>query len=450
MRTPLLFALALLATPLLTAPLAAQEKAPVTTSTVPVDAAAALEVDRDVLETRLQPLTLAEAEAELAGWLDVLREKCVEVSEAELAVLTASGETDAGLTERMAVLVNERGFLIARVDIAIRTVEEKGGDVALARSYVSSVDEVPSAAGLGAAWEAAWTWARSPEGGIALAIDLGRAVGVLVAAWVVGVLLSRVAGRAVASMRNTSELLRGFVVSSVQRLMLLLGVLVALGQVGFNMNPFIAAIGAAGLVIGLALQGTLSNIASGIMIMIYRPFDVGDLIACAGAMGKVQGMTLVTTSIMTLDNQAVHVPNNMIWGDVITNVTASSKRRVDMVFGIGYGDDVQRAKDVLEDVLKSVDGILDDPEPTVRLHELGDSSVNFVVRPWCKTEDYWEVHWGVTQAVKERFDAEGISIPFPQRDVHFYPTSPAAEEVERVLQPASKPAAQTQTPERTS
>jgi small conductance mechanosensitive channel len=132
-------------------------------------------------------------------------------------------------------------------------------------------------------------------------------------------------------------------------------------------------------------------------------------------------MTIVSTTLRKPDNQKVVVPNNMIWGDIITNITGTSKRRVDLVFGIGYGDDIAKAQGILEDILAKHEAVLKDPEPVVKVHELGDSSVNFVVRPWVETGNYWNVYWDITRAVKERFDAEGVSIPFPQRDVHMYP-----------------------------
>ena len=156
------------------------------------------------------------------------------------------------------------------------------------------------------------------------------------------------------------------------------------------------------------------------MIMVFRPFDVDDIVDTAGAYGRVMGMTLMTTTIRTMDNRTIHVPNSMVWGDVITNVTANDVRRVDMVFGIGYGSDFARAQAVLLEILTSHDKVLEDPEPNVRVHELADSSVNLITRPWVKTTDYWDVFWDVTEAVKRRFDDEGIQIPFPQRDVHFY------------------------------
>jgi small conductance mechanosensitive channel len=201
------------------------------------------------------------------------------------------------------------------------------------------------------------------------------------------------------------------------------GFVVALSMLGINVGPLLAAIGAAGFIIGFALQGTLSNFASGIMILIYRPYDVGDIIEVGGASGTVDAMTIVSTTLMTLDNQKIVVPNNMIWGDKITNFTGSEKRRVDMVFGIGYGDDIAKAQKILEEILVNHAAVLKDPEPVVKVHELADSSVNFVVRPWVETENYWDVYWDITRTVKERFDAEGVSIPFPQRDVHLHPVS---------------------------
>ncbi len=214
---------------------------------------------------------------------------------------------------------------------------------------------------------------------------------------------------------------------------LAIGVLIAMTTLGANMAPLLAAIGAAGLVVGLALQGTLGNLASGLMIMVFRPFDVGDVVDVAGANGKVLGMNLMTTEVRTFDNRTVYVPNSRIWGDVITNVTANSTRRVDMVFGIGYGDDGAKAREIIEEILEKNDKVLEDPEPLVRLHELADSSVNFIVRPWSKTSDYWDVYWEVMEAVKVEFDAQGISIPFPQSDIHIIPAAAAESQADAIV-----------------
>jgi len=219
---------------------------------------------------------------------------------------------------------------------------------------------------------------------------------------------------------HISELLRRMMVSIVRNLIIILGVLIALSQIGISLGPLLAGLGVAGFVIGFALQDSLSNFAAGMMILIYRPFDVGDLIEAGGVTGKVSKMSLVNTTILTVDNQTIVVPNNKIWGDVVRNVTAQTMRRIDMMFGISYTDDIPKTERVLQDILDSHEKVLAEPEPIVRLHELADSSVNFVVRPWVKKEDYWDVYWDITRSVKMRFDEEGISIPFPQRDVHVY------------------------------
>ena len=189
---------------------------------------------------------------------------------------------------------------------------------------------------------------------------------------------------------------------------------------GISVGPLLAGLGVAGFVIGFALQDTLANFASGLMILLYRPFDVGDIVETGGVFGKVKEMSLVNTTVLTFDNQTLVVPNSKIWGDVIKNVTAQDIRRVDLVFGIGYADDIPKAEGILEEVVRGHEKVLQDPQPVVKLHELGDSSVNFIVRPWVKRDDYWDVYWDVTRQVKLRFDAEGVTIPFPQRDVHLH------------------------------
>lgn len=219
---------------------------------------------------------------------------------------------------------------------------------------------------------------------------------------------------------NLAQLARRMIVSTISNIVMLFGILVALSQLGISLGPLLAGLGVAGFIVGFALQDTLGNFASGVMILIYRPYDMGDLIDVGGVFGKVNKMTLVSTSLLTLDNQTIVVPNSKIWGDVIKNVTDQDIRRIDMVFGISYSDDIPKTEAVLADILKSNERILDDPEPVVHLHTLNDSSVDFVVRPWVKVDDYWDVYWDVTRAVKMRFDEEGISIPFPQRDVHVY------------------------------
>ncbi|OEU69198.1 MAG: mechanosensitive ion channel protein [Desulfobacterales bacterium S5133MH16] len=197
-------------------------------------------------------------------------------------------------------------------------------------------------------------------------------------------------------------------------------VLAALGQLGIQTTSFIAVIGAAGLAIGLALQGSLANFAAGFLMIIFRPFKVGDYIEGAGVAGTVEVIQIFTTQLQTPDNKTVIIPNASLTADNITNWSVKGTRRVDLVMGIGYGDDIDKAKKIMADVLAKDERILKDPAPNIAVVELADSSVNFVVRPWVKLEHYWDVYFDTTENIKKSFDAQGISIPFPQRDVHMY------------------------------
>lgn len=202
-------------------------------------------------------------------------------------------------------------------------------------------------------------------------------------------------------------------------------VIAALGQLGIQTTSFIAIIGAAGLAIGLALQGSLANFAAGFLLIIFRPFRVGDLIEGAGVFGVIEAIHIFTTQLRTADNKTVIVPNAKLTENNIVNWTVKGTRRVDMVFGIGYDDDIDKARALITDVIAQDKRILETPAPQIAVSELADSSVNFVVRPWVKVEDYWGVYFDLIEKVKKAFDANGVSIPFPQRDVHLYQHGPS-------------------------
>jgi small conductance mechanosensitive channel len=197
-------------------------------------------------------------------------------------------------------------------------------------------------------------------------------------------------------------------------------VISALGQLGVNTTSFAAIIAAAGLAIGFALQGSLGNFAAGIMLIIFRPFKAGDFVEAGGVAGVVEDVQIFATKIRTGDNKEITVPNGAITGSSIVNYSAKPTRRVDMVFGIGYDDDIKRAKEILEQVVTSDQRVLSDPAPTIAVSELADSSVNFVVRPWVNSGDYWPVLFDITENVKLEFDKQSVSIPFPQTDVHVH------------------------------
>lgn len=212
----------------------------------------------------------------------------------------------------------------------------------------------------------------------------------------------------------------GFLSNIVFYLLMVAVVIAAVSQLGIQTTSFVAVLGAAGLAVGLALQGSLSNFASGVLLILFRPFKVGDFVEAGGVMGVVDEIGILATQMHTPDNKGVTVPNSQIMGGHIVNFNAFPTRRLDLMFGIGYGDDIDKAKAILVDLVANDERCLKDPAPTIAVNELGDSSVNIVVRPWVKGGDYWAVHFDMHEAVKKRFDAEGVSIPFPQRDVHLH------------------------------
>ncbi len=219
--------------------------------------------------------------------------------------------------------------------------------------------------------------------------------------------------------RDMDDMLVGFLTSILNAALLLFVVIASLNQLGVDTTSLVALLGAAGLAIGLSLQSSLANFAAGVMLIIFRPFSKGDFVEAGGTAGMVDDINIFTTVMTTGDNKEIIVPNGAVLGNNITNYSAKPTRRVDMVFGISYDDDIRKAKEVLEQIIAADDRVLAEPAPVIALGALADSSVNFLVRPWVNSADYWGVLWDTTEAVKLRFDEEGISIPYPQMDVHF-------------------------------
>jgi len=241
---------------------------------------------------------------------------------------------------------------------------------------------------------------------------------VLVGKWLAGK-ISRLVARLLQKNKVDITLVNFFQTLIYYTLMVMI-VIAGAGQLGINMTSFLTIVGAAGLAIGLALKDSLSNFAAGIMLIIFRPFKVGDFVTTAGVSGSVVSITLFNTILNTPDNQRVIVPNSSITASVITNVTANETRRVDLVIGISYDDNIKKAKDILTRIVQEDKRILEDPKPNIAVLALGDSSVNIVVRPWVKTSEYWDVYFHLTEKIKTTFDAEGITIPYPQTDVHLH------------------------------
>ncbi|PCI71073.1 MAG: mechanosensitive ion channel protein MscS [Gammaproteobacteria bacterium] len=217
---------------------------------------------------------------------------------------------------------------------------------------------------------------------------------------------------------KVDSVLVDFVSGIIKSILVLFVIIASLGELGVDTTSLVALIGAAGLAIGLSLQSSLQNFASGVMLIMFRPFTTGDFIEAAGISGVVEKITIFNTMMRTGDNKELIVPNGAIYGGVIVNYSAKSTRRIDMVFGIGYGDDIKKAKEIMQEILVADERVLDEPESLIALSELADSSVNFIVRPWVKSGDYWAVKFDVTEKVKLAFDEAGISIPYPQMDIH--------------------------------
>ncbi len=377
------------------------------------------------LRKMLVPMTQSELQGELEAWISLVRAKAGEVSAAEIAAMNQDGEGANSDQEALNSLLSERGRLVDRANVVVDALEEKGGDTSEQTAYLDAVSglslELHNAKQTVGRFQG---WLLSADGGIQIGLNILAFLVTLVLARLVASLVSRIVRKSVDRAKGgSSELFRDFIVTTVRKLVTFVGVVVALSFIQVEIGPFLAAIGAVGFIVGFALQGTLNNFAAGLMILFHRPYDVGDVVSAGGITGKVDSMSMGSTVFKTADNQTVIVPNGSIWGGVITNVTGNETRRVDLVFGIGYTDDIDKAESVLRSIVENHPKVLADPAPVIKLHELADSSVNFVCRPWTKTADYWDVYWDVTRAVKEQFDREGLSIPFPQQDVHMHQVS---------------------------
>ena len=254
-------------------------------------------------------------------------------------------------------------------------------------------------------------------------VDLGINVVIAIAIFYVGKMVISLVVRGLHKVMQRQEVdktLETFVCNLVRMVLLVVVVIAAIGQIGIETTSFIAIFGAAGLAVGLAMQGSLSNFAAGVLIVLFRPYRVGDFIEAAGINGSVEQVQILTTVLKTGDNKQVIVPNGQIMDSIITNYSANDTRRVDMVVGVSYDDDLDKVRDTIKELIAAEDRILDEPACTIAVSALADSSVNFVVRPWVKTPDYWGVMFDLTEAIKKRFDKDGITFPFPQQDVHLH------------------------------
>ena len=270
---------------------------------------------------------------------------------------------------------------------------------------------------MGVDWAELWNQAQTT--GVSFAINAAIAIVI----FFVGRIVAKVISNGIRKLMRAQEvdqILESFVGNLTYWALMAFVIIAAISKVGIQTTSLIAIMGAAGLAIGLALQGSLANFAAGVLIVMFRPYRVGDFVEAAGIAGVVVQVQILTTVLKTGDNKQIVVPNGQIMGSIITNYSANDTRRVDMVVGVSYDDDIDKVRATIKDLIDSDDRILKDPECLIAVSELADSSVNFNVRPWVKSADYWGVKFDLTEAIKKRFDKEGISFPFPQQDVHLY------------------------------
>jgi len=376
----------------------------------------------DELTLRLIPLTRDELAALADEWLGIVKAKTEAVVDAQVRISRDDGTASDAAREELTKLTEERRALFEKYSTVLDSWEKKGGDpdaIGTYRSYRSSIIVEENRA---ADWRTlaaqALNWMTDRKGGVRIAINTGVILAAALALFLAARIVRRMSRRALGRVPNLSKLLQGFILTIVYWLTIAFGLMIVLSALGIDITPVFALIGGASFIMAFAMQDTLGNLAAGLMIMLNRPFDEGDYVDIGGVAGTVKSVSIVSTTVTTPDNQVIVVPNSKVWGNVITNVTASDTRRVDLTFGIGYDDSIEDAQRVLEETVRAHPLVLADPEPVIRVNELADSSVNFICRPWVNSADYWTVYWDLMRQVKQNFDAAGISIPFPQTDMH--------------------------------
>ena len=380
------------------------------------------QISQDELVIRLAPLTKTDLASLAEAWLEFAKAKNEEVMQAQLDVMKSEEAAKDAARGRVTTLATERNVLFGKFESVLAAWRTKGGDEARIAEYSAYggavLVEETRASDFWTLLRRVRGWVTSAEGGLAVAWSLLVFAIWLYVLFIAGRIVRAFARRRIDRISDVSRLLKTFLVNGVYWLFLLVGLMMVLAILEVNITPLFALFGGATFIIGFAMQDTLSNLANGLMIMISRPFDEGDYVKLGSVAGTVKSVSIVATTITTFDNQVVVLPNKQVWGNVITNLTANDTRRVDLVFGIGYDDGIDQAIAVLNEVVAAHPLVLTSPRPTIAVGALADSSVNINCWPWVKTEDYWTVYWDLTHQVKERFGEAGISIPYPQQDVH--------------------------------
>ena len=391
-----------------------QPRGQVTTADVPLEE----------LAIRLTPLTKDELAATVEAWVAHARRATERVANAQIAVLRSAGDTQGAARRTLASAKAERNLIFEKLGLVVDSYADKGGapeTVADARAYR---DAVLSHEGRQADWrthlETFQRWLFASDGGIGFVISIAVLIVSLIALLAIARIVRGSAGARIGRIPNVSKMLQGFMVVMIYWLTVVVGLMLVLAGLGVDVTPLFAVLGGVSFILAFALQDTLSNLAAGLMIMVTRPFDEGDYVVLGSISGTVRKVSITRTTLVTPDNQVIHIPNGKVWGDVITNVTANETRRVDLAFGVSYDDDLRAVERALRETVTTHPMVLKDPPPTIKLNALSDSSVDFVCRPWVRSVDYWTVYWDLLEQIKLRFDRDQITIPYPQRDVHLH------------------------------
>ncbi len=376
-----------------------------------VDPLLTIRADRLTSEARVALDAVRDLSQRLQGAGDESQARSIQVE------LTAAQERLHAATSGLATLVE----LLDRRDIAAS--EYKQVLIRATGRITTDVLDVAVATGLiRQAWSSgtAWLFDHVPQ----MLFNVFMFLVIVFAFRVLSRIVARIMTRAIRKTETkVPEILKELGVRIAANMVFLLGILIGLSQLGIHVGPVLAGLGVAGFIVGFALQDTLSNFAAGMMILVYQPFDVGDVIEAAGVTGQVKQMSLVSTTVLTFDHERLIVPNRQVWSGVIRNKTSEPRRRVDLTFEIGRRDQVARAEAIFADIMNQHPLVLDDPPPEIRVNDLNEASVDFLVRPWVNTPDYWTVYWEITRLITDRFAVEGIAVPAPRREVHLTDSS---------------------------
>lgn len=368
------------------------------------------------------PLTKSELETASRAWLEIVRDRTREIAELQAERVRTPADGDDPRVARIVQLIEQRARLLERFTLVVESLERKGGDEALVaelKAYRQAIlYEETSLASTRALAGSLIAWLGRSDGGIAFLQRIFVAILALVAIVLIARFVRGFARIWIRRFTHISKVLQGFIVGAVFWVFVLIGLAIVLSSVNVDITPLFALIGGASFILAFAFQDTLGNLASGLMIMINQPFDEGDFIEVGGVGGTVKNVGIVGTTIATPDNRIIVVPNKNVWGNVIVNATASDIRRVDLVVGASYDDSIQDVLNALVGVVTAHPKILADPEPDIRASELASNAVNFVCRPWVRSEDYWDVYCDLTRQIKEAFEESGLSMPFQQQDIH--------------------------------